>query len=99
MNAILNGIFVGAEPEIEIEKGDELYRVQNCTFQEHDEYGDPMTGRYVVVEIWNEKIEEYLNPLRIGDKVEAQVEVITRRKHNKAERYRNRITLVSLTKN
>lgn len=97
MDAVLKGIFIGAEPELEIQKDGNTYKVSNCTFQECDEYEEPIAGRYLVVEFWNENIDK-LKSLRIGDKVEAFVEVITRRKHNKPEKYRNRITLVSLSK-
>jgi hypothetical protein len=97
MNAQFKGIFIGAEPELEIQKDGNTYNVSNCTFQECDEYEEPIAGKYLVIEFWNDNINKLKN-LRIGDKVEAAVEVITRRKHNRPEKYRNRITLVSLAK-
>lgn len=92
MRASFNGVFVGAEPEQKIEKDGNNFRVVNCTFQEIDENGFPLHGQYQIVEFWNGNIDS-LSGVRIGDKKRLDVEVITRRKHNRPERYRTRITL------
>jgi hypothetical protein len=93
MYAVFNGIFVGAEPEQTIEKGSSTYRVQNASFQELDESLKPIPGRYLVVEVWNQNLES-LKGFKIGDRMAIDVEVITRRKLDKPERYRTRITYV-----
>jgi hypothetical protein len=95
MKAQFQGIYIGSDSPVTFEEKGEKYSVKNATFQEV-ENNVPVRGKYIVAQAWNSQATA-LDDFSIGELLNIEVDVTTRRAKVDPTRQYNKIAITKMT--